>query len=84
MNLHVLNSHVMNVHKDEKKNEDWICHFCKEVIKPGKLRSTKIKKHMNIVHNYHQDNLMNLIAQPNEDNVLKNFQVIMQNMKDGK
>ena len=80
MNLHVLNSHVTNLHKHEKKNEDWVCHFCNEVIKPEKYRSTKIKKHMSTVHNYHKDNLMNQIVQQEEDDVIKNFQLIMKNM----
>ena len=38
MNLHVLNYHALNAHREERKTQDWICQYCNFAIRPAKDR----------------------------------------------
>merc|ERR1712129_576755 len=83
-NLHILNNHVGRKHKAEKYSQDWVCEYCKHTIQPGRYRSTKIKNHLSKVHSLSQENtLSSQIVQPEENESVRNFNLMMQKMREG-
>ena len=85
LNVRILKFHMANIHKEERKIEDWCCEYCKHVIMPSKNRSSLILKHMRNVHHIESGSSLDTqIIQPEEqtkkDGTQKNFDLIMKKL----
>ena len=85
LNMHILNYHVQSMHREEKRSQPWSCQFCDHTILPDKNLSPKMKSHMRSAHQLEGiDTLGSRIVQPEPDESIKNFMLMMQTMSEEK